>query len=77
MAKQFKTLAKDLFSRVNIQAINVDTYCKNNGISEEMRKRLQGFRIFIDTMYDEVQVTLDEAITDYKSYPNYYKGVVE
>lgn len=76
MAKQFKTLAKDLFSRVNIQAINIDTYCKNNGISEEMRKRLQGFRIFIDTMYKEGQVTLDEAITDYKTYPNFHRGVM-
>ena len=74
MAKQFKTIAKDLFSRANIQTINIDTYCRNHSVSEEMRKRLQGFRIFIDTMYDEGQVTLDEAISDYRNYPNFHKG---
>ena len=73
MAKHFKTVAKDLFRRVNIQSSNVDVYCKNHNVSESLRIRLQGFLVFVNTMYDEGQVTLDEAIREYKNYPNFYK----
>ena len=65
MAKQFKTLALDLFSRINIQHHNIDTYCSNNNISETMKTELYNFKTYIDNNVD--LKNLSDLISKYKS----------
>ena len=72
-SKHFKTYAKDLFSRVNIQEDNIRWYCKNHDCSESMLNKLLAFRVFVDTYIDCEEYTLDEALRDFSMFPNFIK----
>jgi hypothetical protein len=61
--KHFKTNAKKLFSRINIQEENIYVFAKNNNLSKYMTERLVRFYKFLNKVQETSEnIDLDEAI---------------